>query len=139
MPVFDQPTRLCNVIKQLKFDDALHFIGSPTPAAATPTAQPSPPIALSPYHVEYLSLSKGFAQYRLYDQNRLVGIVDVRDSKDGWVLKRCQRQLAVYLLALDGVADMTPHIVQMGTITPLDADTTRCPRLKLPTIDERDI
>jgi len=126
MPEFTSEQRLKRALARMKFDDALHFIGFPHPTS---------PITLSPYHVEYLSLSKGFTQYRLYHQNKLVGIVDVRESREGHVLKTRQHQLALYLLKLD-IADSTPHIVQMGAITPITADTTHCPRLVLPTVDE---
>ncbi len=123
MPIFDPYTRLFRVISEMAYDDALHFIGTPTD-----------PISLSPYHVEYLYLAHGYVQYRLYHQNELVGVADVRPSRDNRKLKQCQHQMAVYLLRLDGLNEMYPRLFEAGTITPLDADTSRCPRLPLPDV-----
>ncbi|MCL4254396.1 MAG: hypothetical protein KJ043_11540 [Anaerolineae bacterium] len=123
MPIFDPYTRLLRAIVQMTYDDALHFIGTP-----------DDPIALSPYHVEYLYLAHGYVQYRLYHNNGLVGLADVRQSRDNRKLKQCQRQMSAYLLTLDGVGEMHPRLFEAGTITPLDADTSRCLRLPLPDV-----
>ena len=114
MPELSPRERLLKAIQKMAFDDAINWIGTV-----------ADPIALSPYHLEFLYLKKGWVQYRLYTQNELVGIASINNALDltqsyARQLGRVQVALCNYLLTL-GLGEYSPTIVQGGIITALDA------------------
>lgn len=121
MPELTPQERLHKALSAMQYDDALHFFDTPTP---------NDPIALSPYHIEYLTLEQGNVHYRLYHTNALVGIADVIRTRDNRGLEWTRKQLSEYLVTL-GLGDMRTHVAPMGIITPIDSPTSRLPRLPI--------
>jgi hypothetical protein len=110
----DEKLRLLPILRRLNYDDALHFISVTKET-----------IFLSPYRLEYLYLFTGWAHYRVYEREKLIGMVDIRGAGAS---EKVLMDLSAYLHQL-GFTPAQCRIIRSGATTPMDAPTSRCPRL----------